>query len=119
MKIERRQRRLERLKLTTPEALRGLRDLIRQRYQLDMFIWSLRDARGPDRPIVIEKMEKADAVLLEIYSMVETWEENDQVWTEEEWALAQKIKERLQAGGKRWWENNHPWNEAQQRAPTF
>jgi hypothetical protein len=110
-KREREQRRLERLKLTTPEALRGLRDLIRTRYQLDMYIWSLKGARGPDRPLVVEKMEKADAVLMEIYTMVETWEENEKIWTAEEWELAQIIKERILGDGKRWWENNHPWNE--------
>ena len=108
-KKEREQRRLERLKLTSPEALRKLRDLIRTRYQLDMYIWSLRGVRGPDRPLVVEKMEKADAVLMEIFTMVDTWEENDRIWTAEEWRLAQKIKERIQAEGKRWWVNNPPF----------
>jgi len=108
---ERQERRLERLKLTSPEALRGLRDLIRTRYQLDMYIWSLKGARGPDRPLVVDKMEQADAVLLEIYTRVETWEENDGTWTAEEWKLALQIKERILAEGKRWWENNPPWNE--------
>jgi hypothetical protein len=108
---ERELQRLERMKLTTPEALRGLRDLIRTRYQLDMYIWSLKGARGPDRPLVVEKMEKADAVLMEIYTMVETWVENDRIWTAEEWRLAQMIKDRIKAEGKRWWENSPPWNE--------
>jgi hypothetical protein len=108
----REQRRLERLKLTSPEALRRVRDLIRTRHQLDMFIWSLRGVRGPDRPLVTEKMEKADAVLMEIYAMVETWEENERIWTAEEWKLAQKIKERILADGKKWWGSNYLWNEA-------
>jgi hypothetical protein len=107
---EREQQRLKRLKSTSPEALRGLRDLIRTRYQLDMHIWSLKGARGPDRPLVVEKMRKADAVLMDIYTMIETWEENDKIWTAEEWKLAQKIKERILAEGKIWWENNPPWN---------
>jgi hypothetical protein len=110
-KKEREQRRVRKLKLTTPDALRGLRDLIRTRYQLDMDIWSLKGVRAPDRPLVVEKMEKADAVLMEIHTMVETWEENDEIWTAEEWKLAQTIKERIQAEGKRWWANNPPWNE--------
>src|SRR5271170_5003789 len=91
-KKEREQRRLERLKVTSPEALRGLRDLIRTRYALDMEIWSLRGVKRPDRPIVEERMGKADAVLEEIYNMVATWEENSKVWTPQEWELARDIK---------------------------
>jgi len=104
-------RRRERMKKTTPEALRDLRDLIRQRYQLDMHIWSLKGARAPDRPIVEESMEKADSVLQEICAMVETWEENEAFWTPQEWALASRIKEQVMKGGKRVWRNNPPWNE--------
>ncbi|KAF8846982.1 hypothetical protein BDZ45DRAFT_363427 [Acephala macrosclerotiorum] len=108
---EREARRRERLKQTTPEALRGLRDLIRTRYQLDMEIWSLKGARGPDRPVVLEKMERADSVLMEIYTMVETWEENEKIWTAEEWRLAKRVREQVMQEGKRLWENNPPWNE--------
>lgn len=107
----REQRRLERLKLTSPEALRGVRDLIRTRYALDAEIWSLKGARKPDRPVVEEKMARADAVLLEIYTMVESWEQSDKVWTPQEWELARDIKERILAEGKRWWEDSPPWNE--------
>jgi len=96
---------------TNPEALRGVRDLVRSRYQLDMEIWSLKGSRAPDRPVVIEKMEKADAVLMEIRAIVETWE-NGPVWTEEEWSLAQTIKERILKDNKRWWSNNPPWNDS-------
>jgi hypothetical protein len=102
---------MAKLKLTSPEALRWLRDLIRTRYDLDMEIWSLRRARRPDRPVVEEKMKKADAILTEIYTMVRTWEENDKLWTPEEWELAQDIKERILADGKRMWMENPPWNE--------
>jgi hypothetical protein len=108
---DREQRRQERLKLTSPDALRGLRDLIRTRYALDIEIWSLKGARKPDRPIVEGKMEKADAVLMEIYNMVATWEENDKVWTPQEWELARDIKARILAEGKRQWKDNPPWNE--------
>ena len=107
---EREQVRMDRLKQTSPEALRGLRDLIRARYQLDMEIWSLKGARKPDQPIVEEMMEKADAILMEIYTMVETWEENGKIWTPQEWELAQDVKRRILAEDKRWWENNPPWN---------
>ena len=108
---EQKGREQRRLKLTSPEALRGVRDLIRTRYALDAEIWSLKGARKPDRPVVEEKIEKADAVLLEIYTIVESWEENDRIWTPQEWELARDIRERILAEGKRWWENNPPWNE--------
>lgn len=101
----------ERIKKTTPEALRDLRDLIRQRYQLDMHIWSLKGARAPDRPIVEEAMVKADSVLQEICEIVDTWEQNEAFWTPQEWALASRIKEQVMKGGKRVWRNNPPWNE--------
>jgi hypothetical protein len=109
---QREQRRLEILRMTTPETLRGLRDLVRTRYELDMYIWSVKGARGPDRDIVKEKMEKADAVLMEIYTKVESWEEDEKVWTAAEWALAQKVKERILAEGKRWWADMPPWNDS-------
>jgi hypothetical protein len=108
---DREKERRSRMQATTPEALRALRDLIRTRYQLDMYIWSLKGARGPDRHLVVEKMEKADAVLQEIHSIVDTWTENEKVWTREEWRLAMVIRERLKAPGKRQWTDNPPWNE--------
>lgn len=109
LKLE--QQRKERLEKTTPSALRDVRNLIRTRYELDTFIWSLKGARGPDRPIVLEKMDKADAVLQQILTMVDTWEENNKLWTPEEWILARRIKGMIQAEGKRWWADNPPWNE--------
>lgn len=108
---ERDKARRDRIQATTPEALRSLRDLIRTRYELDMYIWSLKGARGPDRPLVVEKMEKADAVLLEINNIVDTWTENDKIWTKEEWRLAVNIRDRVKEDKKRWWAGNPPWNE--------
>jgi hypothetical protein len=107
----RHERRIARLKLTTPEALYNLRGLVRMRYQLDIEIWGLRGARGPDRHIVQRKMDMADAVLMEIIAMVDSWEESDKVWTPTEWKLAQMVKERIEKEGKRTWVNNPPWNE--------
>lgn len=103
--------RRDRAQATTPETLRALRDLIRQRYQLDMYIWSLKGARGPDRHIVESNMEKADAVLREINNIVDNWSENDKVWTKEEWKSASLIRAKIKADGKRIWKDNPPWNE--------
>jgi hypothetical protein len=107
----RHERRIARLKLTTPEALYNLRGLVRMKYQLDIEIWGLRWTRGPDRHIVERKMDMADAVLLEIITMVDSWEESDTTWTQQEWKLAQMVKERIEKGGKRTWANNPPWRE--------
>lgn len=91
---------------------RSLRDLVRKRYQLDIEIWGLRGARGPDKHIVEKKMEEADAVLMEILAVVDNWEECDKIWTAEEWKLAQQVKERIKKDGKRLWVPNPPFNEA-------
>lgn len=43
-------------KEASPEALRVLRELIRDRYELDVEIWGLRGAKTVDMPIVQRKM---------------------------------------------------------------
>lgn len=100
----------QRMQVTSPASLRALRDLIKARYQLDMYIWSKRRTRGANRDLIEEKMEKADAILAEINSRVDTWSQDERDWTPEEWNLAQSIKERIKASGKREWSGNPPWN---------
>lgn len=109
MERERENQKQERLRKTTPEALRRLRDLIRTRYQMDIYIWSLRGVQKADYEDVIEEGKKADAVLQEIYSIINTWEENG--WTQEEWRVARKIIESFQESNPRIWQDNPPWNE--------
>lgn len=110
-RLERERERIARQKVISPEAIRELRDLIRTRYQLDVHIWSLKGTRGPNRKIVLTDMEKADAILMEINARVESWEENATLWTEEEWKVAQQIKQRIQLDGKKMWNGQGPWNE--------
>jgi len=101
---------LKKMKEASPETLRDLRELIRNRYQMDVEIWGLRSARKPDRPKVLEKMVVADAIMEEILTTISTWEnQQDGNWTDEEWDRVQEIKERLQSDGKRVWEGNPPW----------
>jgi hypothetical protein len=118
-KQQRLERRQKRMKETTPKALSELRNLIRERYQLDIEIWNLKGARKPDRPYVEEKMEKADAVLMEILTRVGSWTENEGTWTQDEWRTAQIIRSRLLADGKRQWKNNPPWNEKSEVSITI
>lgn len=109
-----RQNRQKKFLEASPETLRNLRDLIRLKYKLDIEIWGLRGARKPDRWIVEQKMEQADAVLAEVMEMVQLWEhQSDGAWDDAEWERVQDICSRLQAGGIRIWADNPVWNEVQ------
>lgn len=109
----RRNAKLKKMKESSPETLRDLRELIRNRYQMDVEIWGLRSARKPDRPMVLQKMVVADAIMEEILTTISTWgSQRDGNWTDEEWDRVQEIKERLQSDGKRVWEGNPPWADA-------
>lgn len=108
---QRREERMRKLQIISTKTLRGLRDLIRTRYELDVEIWSLRNVRKPDRIIVLEKMEKADAVLSEILAIVRAWEGTEKSWSKSEWEQAKNIQKRILADGKRRWAGNPPWEE--------
>ena len=103
--------RKERMRTAEPETLRNLRELIRRKYALDVEIWEDRDIRKPLRYVVEEKMEKADALLHEILSVVKAWDLKSPQWSAEERQLATDIKNRLEAKGKRWWVGNPPWKD--------
>jgi hypothetical protein len=110
---DKRNAKLKKMMEASPETLRDLRELIRNRYQMDNEIWGLRSARKPDRPKVLEKMVKADAIMEEILTTINTWEnQKDGNWTDEEWDRVQEIKERLQSDGKRVWKDSPPWTDA-------
>ncbi|KAH7078750.1 hypothetical protein BKA63DRAFT_250499 [Paraphoma chrysanthemicola] len=99
-----------RIKQASPETLRDLRELIRDRYELDVKIWGLRGARKPDHPIVQKKMEKSDAVMEEILHMVSLWGDNsDNSWNPVEWEKVNIIRKKLEDGGHRVWANDPPW----------
>ena len=108
------------LKVNNPESLRSLREMIRLRYELDMEIWRLRDVRGPDREVVVDKMERADAVMAEIVAMVSGWETNEvdadgkQLWSPYEWDMAKDIQHRILGNkmeDKRHWRTHPPWDD--------
>jgi len=96
-------------RLVSEEKLRELRDHMRLRYALDVEIWNLRNVRGPDRPVVIEKMEKADAVLRTILETMDAWKDTHDSWTDEEWEKIGEVYDRIRAPGKRWWMEEPPW----------
>ncbi|KAH7073279.1 hypothetical protein FB567DRAFT_537431 [Paraphoma chrysanthemicola] len=99
-----------RIKQASSETLRDLRELIRDRYELDVKIWGLRGARKPDHPIVQKKMVKSDAVMEEILHMVSLWGDNsDNNWNPVEWEKVNIIRTKLEDGGHRVWANDPPW----------
>jgi hypothetical protein len=107
-KQERQQKKQARLGASTSEAIRDLRHQIKERYQLDCLIWSMKGARAGDQPVGEGLMERADAILDEIEQRVDSWREED--WTTEEWKKAREIRERVKKGGKRRWKNDPPWS---------
>lgn len=104
---EQRQRQ-ERLRRASPQSLRRLRGLIRQRYERDIVVWNRRSVLRADRDLVMIEGRKADLILAEIREIVESWTEADG-WTPEEWRMAKKIKECLAHGDQRMWEEHPPW----------
>ncbi|KAF2729143.1 hypothetical protein EJ04DRAFT_516133 [Polyplosphaeria fusca] len=105
-----RQEKQRKAKQASPDALRELRELMLERYRLDVYIWSMKGARKPDQPLVKVEMEKADDILGEIMYKVEAWTDNsDGHWTEREWEKVQEIQNRLRKRGKREWVRNPPW----------
>lgn len=74
-----------------------LRELIRHRYTLDLWIWSHRDVgrrQKSNRPIIMQQCARADETLRQIYAIVEAWEE-DLFSSPEEWSVARSIKTSL------------------------
>ena len=108
-------KRLEQLRNTSPESLYRLRDLIRQRYQLDVKIWGMRTVLRGNQKIVINLGKEADAILQQIYDTVELWEESAFQGHPREWEIASQIREGILQSRPRIWENNMPWNDEPER----
>jgi len=89
----------------------NLRELIRQRYALDLEIWGYRKVGTYNHAIIEDKMRKSDALLGRIRAVVLSMDHRDHFRTEAEFAKFQDVKTRVLAGGKRQWENNPPWHE--------
>jgi len=95
----------------TPEELRRLRELMRQRYALDLEIWSLRKVGNHNKPIVLDKMKRADALLACIRATVLSMDSRDYFHADDEYEKLKEVKARVLAAGKRDWVRNPPWNE--------
>ena len=95
----------------TNMELCDLRELIRQRYALDLEIWGYRKVGTYNHAIVEAKMSKADALLNRIQGLVLSMDHRDHFRTDAEYLKFQEVKIRVLASGKRQWKGNPPWNE--------
>lgn len=82
---------------STPN-IRRLRQLIREKYRLDVYVWNKRSVQRAMRPRIQEHATRADAILQEISFIVNEWDK-DAFDDPEEWKLAKKIKDGLMKGG--------------------
>jgi hypothetical protein len=94
-----------------PENLRNLRELLRQRYALDLEIWSLKSVGVFNRPHVERKMEQADALLRRIRAMVAEWDRREYFRSDLDYEKFKEVKARIELDNKRAWMKNKPWDE--------
>ena len=108
----REQEEFEKMQQAAPETLRDLRELIRNRYELDVKIWSMWHTRKPNRPYVQKDMDKADVIMEEILCLINAWGNTRDTarWSKEEWEKVEIIRTKIREGGYRTWANNPPWN---------
>ncbi len=94
----------------SPLEIRGLNELIRKRYALDVEIWSKRSCRPRDRFLLVDKMRRSDAALIKIMATVRMWD-TPEVWdSNADFLQLKTIRRRLETeGGKKLWEGNPPW----------
>ncbi|KAK4552630.1 hypothetical protein LTR86_010274 [Recurvomyces mirabilis] len=93
------------------ENVRHVRDLIREKYRLDIEIWSRRRRQVDARFKIEEETRKADAILEEIISIVSDWD-NDIFDKPEEWDMAEEIKNGIPKLDEPYvlWRNSPPWD---------
>jgi hypothetical protein len=95
----------------TNDMVRELRELIRYRYTLDCRIWSIgQKVKFYQRDTVIIDMERADAALAKIKSMLAGWDREEFFATEKEFEKFREIKDRVFSADTRTWATNPPWS---------
>ncbi|KAF3050007.1 hypothetical protein E8E11_009842 [Didymella keratinophila] len=97
----------------TAESMRKLRGLIRDRYALDIDIWSKRNLKRFQRDTVMADMVKSDAALVRIRRLLEDWDNSQYFERPEQHAKFREIKGRLMTGEKRLWASQPPWMQSQ------
>ena len=100
---------LDRERNASRQTVRKLRELIRERYRLDVYVWSKRKVAKGNRKVIMVQCRKSDAILQEIYFIVNAWEED--LFDPEDWKVAKKIKEGLsQQDQHAVWGDLPPWD---------
>ena len=84
---------IEQQRKASKESVRQLRELVRQRYRLDLSIWNEKDVLEADRELVLKDCHRADEILQHIYAIVSDWQE--MLFDKEDWKVAQQIKDGL------------------------
>jgi hypothetical protein len=95
----------------SPEEVRELHELIRRRCELDVWIWGKRKCYPTDRWKVKKEMDRSDAALSKIISLVQSWDTEDAWDLKEDWGKLREIRRKLEEGGKRYWAAHPPWEE--------
>ena len=109
-RAEAEERRYKRDQNASVGCVRHLRGLMREKYRLDIYVWSMREVQKADREIIEKDCAKADAILQEIYFIVNAWEEDQ--FEPEEWKIANKIKDNLTVNASKHaiWGDLPPWD---------
>lgn len=118
---------LDRQYNASADNVRRLRELIRERYALDIFVWSKRKITKrlvSNRRTIVPKYQRSDAILQEIYFIVNAWEED--LFSPEEWQIAKKIKKSLAdkqldngvSNEPAIWDSQPPWEREDDTPPT-
>ncbi|KAK3679079.1 hypothetical protein LTR78_001532 [Recurvomyces mirabilis] len=91
--------------------VRHVRDLIREKYRLDIEVWRRKRVQVDARFKIEEDARKADAILEEIVSIVSDWD-NDVFDTPEEWEMAEEIKNGIPKLDEPYvlWRTSPPWD---------
>lgn len=95
----------------TNAMVRELRELIRYRYELDCKIWDRRAVKVFMRDSVEADMSKADAAMVAIKKILESWDRPEKFSTREEYQKFTEIKARITRSEIRNWTSNPPWSE--------
>lgn len=95
----------------TSDELRAFRELLRERYSLDIQIWELRTVHFYNQQKVIDIMKKADALLLRIKATAISMNHRSFFDKDDDWDKFRLIYEKVMAPGKRVWLQKLPFGE--------
>jgi hypothetical protein len=84
-------------KAITSQNLRECRELIREKYALDVEKYNLRDVHDLNQHILDDKIRRSAGALVDIKRIVKGWVEAKEQWSEAEWRQVEEINHRIQS----------------------